>query len=180
MSCYCKDVVSVAQGDQTARLEMASGLSQCSKLSSLLQMTVVEVACLCVPWCNWVTAWTRYCSLLSLAVDVRRGAQFDVGLPWCSVRPILTILRFVNVSLSDSLCQVCACLRLGAVLSVAEVCFIHLFVPSRSDSCVDTLPIAPRLSLNNRQTNVSSTPFHRDASHIGHVCWSFAHMVIMC
>jgi len=76
-SCFCKGVAALAQGDHTARFKMASGLSQYSALVSLLQMVVVQVT-FCLPWCNWVTVWTRCCPLPSLAVDVRLVAHFTV------------------------------------------------------------------------------------------------------
>merc|ERR1712086_145496 len=44
MSCYCKDVVSVAQGVQTARPEMASGLGGSSALLSFRRVVVPQVA----------------------------------------------------------------------------------------------------------------------------------------
>ena len=120
MSCFCKGVVALAQGERTARLEMASGLSQCSKLSSLLQMTVVEVACLCVTWCKWVTAWTRYCPLLSSVVDVRWIAQFGVGVPTCSI--------------SSSLAHVTLCQCLLSGLSVSSLHLLSLNLSARISS----------------------------------------------
>merc|ERR1712238_276666 len=39
MSCFCKDVVALAQGGTTARLEMASGLSGPSALLSFMRLT---------------------------------------------------------------------------------------------------------------------------------------------
>ena len=44
MSSFCKDVVALAQGDRTAWLEMASGLSQSSALHSLMRVLVSQVA----------------------------------------------------------------------------------------------------------------------------------------
>merc|ERR1712194_911951 len=78
-SCYCKGVVALAHGDQTARPEMASGLSGSSALLSLMRVVVSQVA---------VSVWqqrrlkeeTR--DALSLCI---RGAQLavhlGVGLP---------------------------------------------------------------------------------------------------
>merc|ERR1712194_312194 len=44
LSCFCKDVFALAQGDQTARPEMASGLSGSSALLSLMRVVVSQVA----------------------------------------------------------------------------------------------------------------------------------------
>merc|ERR1712194_972890 len=44
MSCFCEDIVAVAQGDQTAWSEMASGLSESWALLSLMRVVVSQVA----------------------------------------------------------------------------------------------------------------------------------------
>merc|ERR1712194_107309 len=104
----------------TARPAMASGLSGYSVLLSLLQMIIVQVA-LCLPWCNWVTAWTRCCPLLSLAVDVRRIAQFGVGLP--------------TFSLSSSLAHFMLCQLLLSCLSASSLYLLSLGISARNSSC---------------------------------------------
>merc|ERR1712194_433891 len=44
LSCFCKGVAALAVGDQTARPEMASGLSGSSALLSLMRVVVSRVA----------------------------------------------------------------------------------------------------------------------------------------
>merc|ERR1712085_107460 len=44
MSCSCKGVVALARGDQTARVEIASGLSEYSALLSFRRVAVSQVA----------------------------------------------------------------------------------------------------------------------------------------
>merc|ERR1712194_619638 len=44
MSCFCKGVVALAQGGQTARPDMASGLSGSSALLSFMRVVVFPVA----------------------------------------------------------------------------------------------------------------------------------------
>ena len=44
MRSFCQDVVALAQGDQTARLEMASGLSQSSALHPLKRVVASQAA----------------------------------------------------------------------------------------------------------------------------------------
>ena len=109
-----------AQGDHTARPEMASGLSQYSALLSLLQMTVVQVV-FSLPWFNWVTVWTRCCPLISLAVDVRRSAQFGVGLPTFSISSSLAHLTLCQCPLSG--------------LSVYSIYLLSLNISARISSC---------------------------------------------
>ena len=120
MSCFCKDVLALAQSDQTARPEMASGLSQYSALLSLLQVTVVQVAC-CLSWFSWVTVWTRYCPLFSLAVDVGRVAQFGVGLP--------------TLSIPFSLAKVTLCQCILSGLSVSSFYLLGFDLSARTSSC---------------------------------------------
>ena len=79
MSCFCKDVIALAQGDQTARPEMASGLSGSSALLSLMRVVVSQVA---------VSVWqhrglkgeTR--DVLSLRIrGAKLAVHLGVGLP---------------------------------------------------------------------------------------------------
>jgi len=119
-SCFSKDGVALAQGEQTARPEMASGLSGYSALLSLLQMSVVQVA-VCMPWCNGVTAWTRYCPLLSLAVVVRRVAQFGV------------VLHMLSTSSSLAHFTLCQCPLSG--ISVSSLYLLSLNLSARNASC---------------------------------------------
>ena len=125
MTCFCKGVVALAQGDKTERLEMASGLSQYSALPSLLQVTVVQVA-LCLPWCNGVTVWTRYGPFLSLAVDVSRVAQFGIGLPTFPISSSLAHFTLCQCRLSD--------------IAVSSVYVLSLMLSERSSSvhCAQT------------------------------------------
>merc|ERR1712194_492551 len=79
MSCFCKDVVALAQGDQTARPEMASGLSGSSALLSFRRYVTSAVA---------VSVWqhrglkgeTR--DVLSLHIrGAKLAVHLGVGLP---------------------------------------------------------------------------------------------------
>merc|ERR1712086_837953 len=79
MSCFCKGVVAFERGDQTARVELACGLSENSALLSLMRVVVSQVA---------VSAW-QHCGLKGETRDALslrfRGTKLaihlGVGLP---------------------------------------------------------------------------------------------------
>merc|ERR1712086_539788 len=79
MSCFCKDIVALAQGDQTTRPEMASGLSGASALLSLMRVVVSQVAVSACQHCG-LKGETR--DVLSLRFrGTKLAVHLGVGLP---------------------------------------------------------------------------------------------------